>query len=115
MLVKIEIKLNNTNEVILNIKYKMENELKQPRRSVSLGSGSYSTEEINKIIIQTQKHADLLVYYIDYIRNYIDYIRNYRELTEEMMENIKKFDDNSKMLLIKEYNIVIKTVNSLFE
>ena len=108
MLVKIEIKLNNTNEVILNIKYKMENELKQPRRSVSLGSGSYSTEEINKIIIQTQKHADLLVYYIDYIRNY-------RELTEEMMENIKKFDDNSKMLLIKEYNIVIKTVNSLFE
>ena len=108
MLVKIEIKLNNTNEVILNIKYKMENELKQPIRSVSLGSGSYSTEEINKIIIQTQKHADLLVYYIDYIRNY-------RELTEEMMENIKKFDDNSKMLLIKEYNIVIKTVNSLFE
>lgn len=108
MLVKIEIKLNNTNEVILNIKYKMENNLKQPRRSVSLGSGSYSTEEINKIIIQTQKHTDLLVYYIDYIRNY-------RELTEEMMENIKKFDDNSKMLLIKEYNIVIKTVNSLFE
>ena len=108
MLVKIEIKLNNTNEVILNIKYKMENNLKQPRRSVSLGSGQYSTEEINKIIIQTQKHADLLVYYIDYIRNY-------RELTEEMMENIKKFDDNSKMLLIKEYNIVIKTVNSLFE
>lgn len=107
MLVKIEIKLNNTNEVILNIKYKMENNLKQPRRSVSLGSGSYSTEEINKIIIQTQKHADLLVCYINYIRNY-------REL-KEMMENIKKFDDNSKMLLIKEYNIVIKTVNSLFE
>jgi hypothetical protein len=44
---------------------------------------------------------------------YIDYIRNYKELTEEMMENIKRFDDNSKMLLIKEYNIVIKTVNSL--
>lgn len=85
----------------------MENNFKQPRRSVSLGSGSYSTEEINKIIIQTQKHTDLLVYYIDYIRNY-------RELTEEMMENIKKFDDNSKMLLIKEYNIVIKAVNSLF-
>lgn len=85
----------------------MENNFKQPRRSVSLGNGSYSTEEINKIIIQTQKHTDLLVYYIDYIRNY-------RELTEEMMENIKKFDDNSKMLLIKEYNIVIKAVNSLF-
>ena len=73
-----------------------------------MGGGGYRTEEINKIILQTQKHTDLLVFYIDYIRNY-------KELTEEMMENIKKFDDNSKMLLIKEYNIVIKSVNSLLE
>lgn len=84
----------------------MDNNVKNPRRSISLGGGGYRTEEINKIILQTQKHADLLVFYIDYIRNY-------KELTEEMMENIKRFDDNSKMLLIKEYNIVIKSVNSL--
>jgi len=84
----------------------MENKVKIPRRSVSLGGGTYRSEEINKIIIQTQEHNDLLVFYIDYIRNY-------RELTEEMMENIQKFDDNSKMLLIKEYNIVIKMVNGL--
>ena len=83
----------------------MDNDVKNPRRSISLGGG-YRTEEINKIILQTQKHTDLLVFYIDYIRNY-------KELTVEMMENIKKFDDNSKMLLIKEYNIVIKSVNSL--
>jgi hypothetical protein len=43
----------------------------------------------------------------------INYIRNYKELTEEMMENIKKFNDDSKMLMIIEYNIVIKAVNSL--
>ena len=43
--------------------------IKTTKTSVSLGSGSYSTEEINKIIIQTQKQIDLLVYYIDYIRN----------------------------------------------
>jgi len=84
----------------------MDNDVKKSRRSISFGGGGYRTEEINKIILQTQKHTDLLVFYIDYIRNY-------KELTEEMMENIKRFDDNSKMLLIKEYNIVIKSVNSL--
>ena len=31
------------------------------------------------------------------------------------MENIKQFDDNSKMILIKEYNLVIKAVNTLLE
>ena len=83
----------------------MENDVKNPRNSMSLRM-SYATEEINKKILQTQNHTDLLVFYIDYIRNY-------KELTEEMMENIKKFNDDSKMLLIIEYNIVIKAVNSL--
>ena len=83
----------------------MENDVKNPRNSMSL-RGSYTIEEINKKILQTQNHTDLLVFYIDYIRNY-------KELTEEMMENIKKFNDDSKMLLIIEYNIVIKAVNSL--
>jgi hypothetical protein len=83
----------------------MDNDVKKPRRLVSLG-GVYKTEDINKIIQQTQNHTDLLVFYIDYIRNY-------KELTEEMMENIKMFDDNSKMLLIKEYNIVMKSINNL--
>ena len=84
----------------------MDNDIIKPRRSVSLGT--YRTEEINKIILQTQKHNELLVFYIDYIRNY-------KELTEEMMENIKKFDDNSKMVLIKEYNIAIKAVDTVLE
>ena len=84
----------------------MDNHVKNPRRSISLRGGGYRSEELNKIILQTQNQTDLLVFYIDYIRNY-------KELTEEMMENIKRFDDNSKMLLIKEYNIAIKSVNSL--
>jgi len=90
----------------------MDNDVKNPRRSISLGGGrrggGYRSEELNKIILQTQNQTDLLVFYICYIRNY-------KELTEEMMENIKRFDNNSKMLLIKEYNIVIKSVNSLLE
>jgi hypothetical protein len=85
----------------------MENDIKISRNSMSLRM-SYTPEEINKKILQTQNHTDLLVFYIDYIRNY-------KELTEEMMENIKKFNDDSKMLLIIEYNIVIKAVNSLLK
>ena len=76
-------------------------------RSIRL-DGIYRIEEIDKNIMQTQKQSDLLVYYIDHIRNY-------KELTKEMMENIKKFDDNSKMLLINEYNIVIKSLICLLE
>jgi GTPase Era involved in 16S rRNA processing len=83
----------------------MENHVKNPRYSTSLRR-SYTTEEINTKILQTQNHTDLLLFYIDYIRNY-------KELTEEMMENIKRFNDDSKMLLIIEYNIVIKAVTSL--
>ncbi len=79
----------------------------KPRRPISLwGLQNYTTEEINKCISQTQKHNDLLIFYIDYTRNY-------KELTEEMLEKIKNFDDNSKMIIIKEYNNVIKLVNIL--
>jgi len=85
----------------------MENQLKKPTRSLSLG-GRFRTEEINKIISKTQNYSDLLIFYIDYIRNY-------KELSEENIKNIKNFDDDSKMLLIKEYNIAIKAVNSLLE
>ena len=84
----------------------MENNATKPKRAISLGS--YRMEEIHKIMLQTQKHTELLVFYIDYIRNY-------KELTEEMLENISNFDDNSKMLLIREYNIAIKEVNNLLE
>jgi len=45
----------------------MDNDVKNPRRSISLGCGVYRSEELNKIILQTQKHTDLLVFYIDYI------------------------------------------------
>jgi len=70
--------------------------------------GSYRYEEINKILLNAQNNADFLILYIDHIRNYI-------ELTDKMMENIKHFDDESKMLLIKEYNKVIKVINNLLE
>lgn len=84
----------------------MDNNTKNPKRSMNLCS--YRTEEINKIIMETKEHTELLIFYIDNIRNY-------RALTEEMMENIEIFDDNSKMILIKEFNIMIKAVNSLLK
>jgi hypothetical protein len=42
----------------------MENDIKNPKNSMSLRR-SYTTEEINKNILQTQNHTDLLVFYID--------------------------------------------------
>lgn len=83
----------------------MENNMKQ--RPVGIQKGKYTTEEINKIIDETKNHMELLFYYLDMIRNY-------REFSEEMIENIKDFDDNSKIILIIEYNKVIKEVNILF-
>ena len=78
-----------------------------PRRSVSLGGGGkYRTEDIKQIIAQSRKHTELLMYYIDHIRNY-------KELSENMMENVKQFDDNSKMKLIQEYNNVIVAITEL--
>ena len=66
----------------------------------------YALEQFNKIMNQSTKPADLLCYYLDHIRNY-------RGFSEEMLENISKFDDNYKMIIIKEYNIVIKSINDL--
>jgi hypothetical protein len=80
--------------------------MKNSKRTISLNS--YRSDEINKIINETKEHTELLMFYIDHIRNY-------REFTEEMMEKIENFDDSSKMILIKEYNLVIKAVNILLE
>ena len=66
----------------------------------------YTTEEINKQIKQVEKQSKILVFILDYIRNY-------RELTPEMLEIINKIDDTSKMIIIKEYNNVIKELDRL--
>jgi hypothetical protein len=68
----------------------------------------YNDEEINKILLQIQNHADLLTFYLYFIRNN-------KELTKEMIENIEKFDDNSKMLIIQEYNNAMKAIVNLLE
>lgn len=72
----------------------------------TIRTNSYRSEEMDKIISQAKENAELLIYYIDYIRNY-------KVLTDEMIHKIKKFDDNSKMKLIIEYNEVMKAVNDL--
>lgn len=77
------------------------------KRSVSLGQDQYTIENIQKKILQSKKQSELLVYYLDCIRNYT-------ELTEEMIEKIENFDDHSKMLVIKEFNKAIKIINGLF-
>ena len=78
------------------------------KRSVSLGQDQYTSENMQKNILQSKKQSELLGYYLDCIRDYT-------ELTEDMMDKIENFDDHSKMLIIKEFNKVIKIINGLFD
>jgi hypothetical protein len=55
-----------------------------------------------------KKESELVIYYLDYIRNY-------KELTEEMLKNIENFDNNNKIKIIREYNLVLKVVTKLLE
>ena len=84
------------------------NEKKTPRRATSLGGQIYRTEEINQIVAKTQRNVNLLV-------EYLDIIRNYRELTQEMLDVIITFDDRSKMLITIEYNTCMNSILPLLE
>jgi hypothetical protein len=65
------------------------------------GHISFSTENMEEFIRRCTNQKELLPLYLDHIRNG-------RELTEEMLENIKNFDNSSKMKIIIEYNRCIK-------
>ena len=41
----------------------------------------------------------------------VNHIRKNRELSEEMLNDIKEMDDNNKMILIKEYNKIIESLD----
>jgi hypothetical protein len=58
---------------------------------------SFTTENMEAFMKQYHDQANLLPLYLDKIRN------GY-ELTEEMLQYIERFDDKSKMKLIREYN-----------
>jgi hypothetical protein len=75
-------------------------------RSKTWNIGDYRTEKMIEIIQQVKDTTELLVIYLDQIRNF-------RELTDEMLENIEKFDEGSKMIIIREYNRVLKSVADL--
>lgn len=66
-----------------------------------IGNISFSTENMEEFIKKCNSQQELLPLYLDHIRNG-------RELTEEMLENIRNFDNSSKMKIIIEYNKCIK-------
>ena len=76
------------------------------KRSFCFGSKQYTPEEICKILDKTMDQQDLLIYYVDQIRNY-------NELTDDMLKIIENFDNDSKMILIKEYNKIISTIKDV--
>jgi len=74
-----------------------------PKCSMSMiNVGSYITANINRIMLETTNQDELLVYYLDYIRNY-------KVLDDNMLDNINNFSDENKMIIIQEFNIVMKS------
>jgi hypothetical protein len=75
----------------------------RPKCSMSMiDVGSYRTEHINRIMLETTNQDELLIYYLDYIRNY-------KVLDDTMIQNINNFSDYNKMFIIQEFNIIMKS------
>jgi len=73
----------------------------RPKCSMSMiDVGRYRTENINRIMLETTNQDELLIYYLDYIRNY-------KVLDDTMIKNIKDFSDYNKMFIIQEFNNVM--------
>lgn len=78
-----------------------------PRKSRSMNAiNSYTTENINAVLSQS-------LHLHDKITQCFDYIHNYYVLTDEMLTQIKSFDDNTKMMLILEYNKMVASLNTI--
>jgi len=101
------IKYNNT----LKLKYKMNENYKSKnpnKRSISLNDISkYSNISVTDFFEQIHCEDELMIYYLDYIRNY-------KYLMPEMLKKIHGFSQQNKMKLIIEFNKVLKDINDFF-
>ena len=75
---------------------------KNYKRSISLNDiSSYTRISVSEFFEQIQCDDELMIYYLDYIRNY-------RCLLPDMLKKINNFSDENKMILINEFNKVLK-------
>jgi len=64
---------------------------------------NFKKNSIDKYFYECNDNNDLLIYYLDNIRNY-------KALNDEMLNNISSFDEESKMKIIITYNNIIETL-----
>jgi hypothetical protein len=64
---------------------------------------NFKKSSIDKYFNNINDNDDLLLYFLNNIRNFLP-------LNNQMLENIKNFDEDSKMKIIIEYNNLIKTL-----
>ncbi len=62
---------------------------------------NYDKNSIDKYFYNNDNNNDLLLYYLNSIKNF-------EVLNDEMINNIKNFDEDSKMKIIVEYNNLIE-------
>jgi hypothetical protein len=82
----------------------MNNKKSKDLCSISLSNFEcYRTEEINKILRDSNYESVLLL-------QYIDTIRNYKILNNDMLRHIQNFNDDNKMKFIQEYNDIMSVL-----
>lgn len=64
---------------------------------------NFEKSSIDKYFNNINDNDDLLLYFLNNIRNFLP-------LNNQMLENINNFDEDSKMKIIIEYNNLIKTL-----
>ena len=69
----------------------------------SLDFTNFKKNDIDKYFYDNNDNNDLLVYYLDNIRNY-------KTLSDTMLNNIVNFDEECKMKIIRTYNNLIETL-----
>jgi hypothetical protein len=67
-----------------------------------------ASENMQKIFKESLEKSDKII-------QCLDYIRNYYALSDKMIENIRTFDDNTKMTIIQEYNKMFSLLHIIME
>jgi hypothetical protein len=86
-----------------------DNSIVHPKKSLSMNAiENYTSENMQKIFKESIEKNDKII-------QCLDYIRNYYELSDKMIENIRTFDDNTKMAIIQEYNKMFSLLHIIME
>ena len=103
-------KIVDSTDIILSSPYR-SNPYKVPKKPITRSDTYKLTQELNeKIFEQVKKNIQMSHFTI-----MKDDIKNYRTLTEIQMNEIEKLTEQEKIEIIKIYNIMMGSIQNLFD